>query len=318
MIPGATQGRGFIIRWLCALALLNGTQRLSGCINEYSTLLSGKVVFGDERYCPVEAHAVDREDLQRKLNSLDALKGLPAADPKNLNDRGVALIYLGRYDAALEQFRELLGRRFDPYSCFANMGTTFELMGSNDSALHYIRQAVAINQSAHDGSEWIHVKILEFKVALARGERPANILGIGFGDGELPVAPDGIDLDAVRGQLYYQLQERMTFVPPTDPIVGELLFELGNMRALSSYVECALNAFKLAREYGYTSSVFERRWVALTGMTTDAATLNFIDRHKWLKVVGLGLLLISPIVLIVLITRAIRWWKRSRAIRTGA
>ncbi len=236
------------------------------------------------------------------------------ASYEELSDRGAALVYLGRYAEALRQFRELQSHGFDPYTVCANMGTTFELMGQNDSALYYIRKAVDLNPKAHQGSEWIHVRILERKVALARGEPVISpMLGIDFGSEELPSAMERDELADIRNQLRYQLQERMTFVKPKDAIVGELLFELGNMEAILWGVECAVDVYDVAKEYGYTSELFERRYAKLSGMTGKAALLTQWDRVPGANLLTLIFLLASVVLLLGVLTFG-RWLvRRSRA-----
>lgn len=294
---------------ITAIITLASATIASGCINEYSTLLSGKVIMDEGGHCPLSFGSVDRAALQAKLDSLDAL-GTENPSGENLSDRGVLLIYLGRYDEALVQFRELRG--FDPYTVCANMGTTFELMGKNDSALFYIRKAVEINPGAHDGSEWIHVKILERKVALEDKSRVQGaLLGFSFGENELPVAPEGFDLSALRSQLRYQLKERMTFVKPPEAIVGELLFELGNIEAFSNSVECAVDVYDVSKEYGFASEVFARRYAKLSGMTGKATILNAIhpatdQDANWITYLFYGTLAALPIALLWGLWRLLR------------
>lgn len=299
--------RGIITSVL--LALMTSA---SACINEYSTLLSGEVFMGEGTHCPLAAHLISAVELALKLDSLDGLGHVRQASNEELSDRGAALVYLGRYAEALRQFRELQSHGFDPYTVCANMGTTFELMGQNDSALYYIRKAVELNPEAHKGSEWIHVRILERKVALERGEPVTSpMLGIDFGSEELPSALERDELADIRNQLRYQLQERMTFVKPKDAIVGELLFELGNMEAVLWGVECAVDVYDVAKEYGYTSELFDRRYAKLSGMTGKATILNAIhpatdQDANWITYLFYGALLALPVLFIWALWRLFR------------
>jgi len=271
---------------------------------------------GEGTHCPLSAHLISAAELALKLDSLDGLGHVRQASNKELSDRGAALVYLGRYAEALRQFRELRSLGSDPYTVCANMGTTFELMGQNDSALYYTRKAVELNPGAHKGSEWIHVRILERKVALERGEPVTSpMLGIDFGSEELPRAMERDELADIRNQLRYQLRERMTFVKAPDAIVGELLFELGNMEAILSGVECALDVYDVAKEYGYTSELFDRRYAKLSGMTGKAAILNAIHpatdhAANWITYLFYGTLVALPIALLWGLWR---WFRRPRA-----
>jgi len=303
------------MRSIAAVITLASIANASACLNEYSTLLSGKVIMDAGGHCPLSFGDIDTTALASKLDSLDAHGAMYGTGPEDLSDRGVLLVYLGRYDEAIRQFR-YLENGFDPYTVYANMGTAYELQGRNDSALYYIRKAVEINPGAHNGSEWIHVKVLERKVALAMGGLITGpLLGINFGEGELPVAPKDVDLAGLRAQLRYQLKERMTFVKAPDAIVGELLFELGNIEAFLNSVECAVDMYDVAEEYGYTSELFDRRYAKLSGMTGKATILNAIHpatdhAANWITYLFYGTLVALPIALLWGLWR---WFRRPRA-----
>lgn len=49
--------------------------------------------------------------------------------------------------------------------------------------------------------------------------------------------------------LEYQLHERIPLVPPPDPIVADLLFDLGNLSALAGLEERAAAVLELADRY---------------------------------------------------------------------
>lgn len=299
--------------WLCSLAFAINA---AACINEYSTLLSGKVVMGDHGHCPFYVKEMDATELALKLDSLDGIGQVRKASFEELSDRGAALIYLGRYAEAIARFRSLQAAGFTGYAVCANLGTAFELIGRNDSALYYIREAVRQNPSAHNGSEWIHVRILERKVAMESGGTVSGtLLGVSFGEDALPMAPPGIELSALRDHLRYQLQERMHFVKPQDPIVGELLFELGNTEAFLNSVECAVDLYDLAKAYGFSTPNSDRRYAKLNGLTNKAAVLNAIDpstdqKANWITWLFYTALLAIPFAILWGLWR---WIRRRRA-----
>jgi hypothetical protein len=47
----------------------------------------------------------------------------------------------------------------------ANLGTALELLGNKEEALHWIREGIRRNPQSHEGTEWLHAKILEAKIA---------------------------------------------------------------------------------------------------------------------------------------------------------
>jgi hypothetical protein len=60
--------------------------------------------------------------------------------------------------------------------------------------------------------------------------------------------------------LYYQLNERVSFVKPKDKIVAQLLFDLGNISYLMREKEEAAETYKLAKEYGFNKPVLKKDW----------------------------------------------------------
>lgn len=233
------------------------------CINEYRTLLSGKVIFTDVgRTVPIERfNAEYRLYMLKRLHEADSIYNL-TGKLEDYSDLGSMLVYTGQYLKAKKIFQEIEQKSPGLYQTAANLGTTYELLGQNDSALYWIKKAVEINPNSHKGSEWIHIKILEAKIKANGNEKylwTHSILSLDFGEDEIPVNKTNRDLRDLRDHLYDQLQERMTFVKPKDPIVAQLLFDLGNVNAITTDVESGLEAFRSAKEYGYTSNLFDER-----------------------------------------------------------
>lgn len=230
------------------------------CINEYRAKLDGSIIMSDggfEIYSP-------------RFDSLSLLKDLKQLDSdykktgrlEYFSDYGVILVRLGRFSEAKEVFLVIEKKNPNLYNTAANIGTVYELLGEVDSALIWIKKAVRINPESHSGSEWIHVKILESKKAATRYPdyyNTHNILNIDFGKARKPLLESTVKAKELQAQLYYQLRERISFVKPKDPIVAQLLFDLGNVTAIVNDVKSALSIYDLAKEYGYTSELFNKR-----------------------------------------------------------
>ena len=155
------------------------------------------------------------------------------------NDLAVALVHLGERETALKYFQAIEKNQPGLYRTAANMGTTYELLGDNPNALRWIRKGLDRNAESHAGSEWIHLRILEAKIA----GKTTSVLGLDFGDAARPKNPPSLPKNArggaqtlaqVEDALIVQLHERLPFtsVPLNDPIVASLLFDLGNCLAL--------------------------------------------------------------------------------------
>ena len=187
-------------------------------------------------------------------------------------DYAVALVYLKRLDEAKKVLLEIEAQKPNSYQTAANLGTTYELLGDNPVALKYISKAVKINPEAHNGSEWLHVNVLKIKTA-GTAVTGRTLLGHDFGAADVPASSLSLEqLRELRDQIYAQLHERMKFVHPTDAIVAQLLFELGNIEwlvelkneaggnQLSPYAANTVkNFYAQARLYGIDNQLLSTR-----------------------------------------------------------
>lgn len=177
----------------------------------------------------------------------------------NFDDRcdyAVAKMYLGQYNEAVELLRQLETEKPGEYAVAANLGTAYELSGDNESALKWIREGMQRNQNSHRGTEWLHAKILETKISIAKEPdylTRHTILDLDakmIGD-HITVSDQSYTLDKVAEALRYQLEERMQFVKPTEPVVAALLFDYAAVEAATRTLESAEKLLNLAAEYGY-------------------------------------------------------------------
>lgn len=175
---------------------------------------------------------------------------------------GIYLIHFQKYDLAEKIFRQNLEKWPDRYSSHANLGTILELNGKLEEALIHLKQSLVISPYSHDTSEWIHVKILEAKLN-GKISGPA-ILGIDFGQGVIPKATVATEeLMELQRHLFYQLNERVTFVPAPDAVIAALMFELGNLTKILDGDRRAHAIYEVAQRYGCQDPLLEKR-LALT------------------------------------------------------
>ena len=66
--------------------------------------------------------------------------------------------------------------------------------------------------------------------------------------------------DKLIKALYYQLNERITFIKPNDEIIGALLFELGNLVMINKDLHSARIIFSKSLEYGNTNPLLANRF----------------------------------------------------------
>jgi tetratricopeptide (TPR) repeat protein len=171
--------------------------------------------------------------------------------------QAIERVYRGDYQSGLEMLQKLEEQNPGTYNTASNIGTTYELMGDNVSALKWIKDAIVRNPKSHRGTEWLHALILEAKVESAGHtdlslhhrllDVPDRI------SEETSITVDGKSHSAagVRNALYYQLNERLLFVKPRDPYVADRLYSYALIEANLGTTTSALELLQLAREYGF-------------------------------------------------------------------
>jgi tetratricopeptide (TPR) repeat protein len=263
------------------------TAPLQACLNEYRISAGGKVTVADE-YAYLPSGHIGPESFAFYEDALKELDSLWHAthNVDHYSDYGVYLVYLGRYEEAKNVFIEIEKLHPGKYATAANLGTVFELLGENEKALQWIRKAVAIDPASHNHSEWIHVKILEGKVS---DEKLTSmfLLNTTFGEDSIPQSTlTETELKKLRDGLFYQLEERMSFIREPDPIVALLLFELGNIVAITDDLNSAMAIYERAEAYGFESQILTKRAAKFQQMIDafsqiDERQNNFIPVAKY-------------------------------------
>jgi tetratricopeptide (TPR) repeat protein len=185
---------------------------------------------------------------------------------RDQSDYAVALLRAGEYKQGRDILQELAIEHGEEYIIAANLGTAYELTGDVPNALKWIRKGHELNPQSHDGTEWLHVKILEAKLQ-AQGDKgwfaKNSTLGLDFGTEVKPVLPKTtvrdeqqnlLPLDQIRKALEYQLHERTQFIESDDPQMSELFLALGNILLLQDEPLKAYEVFRLASTYAPISS----------------------------------------------------------------
>jgi tetratricopeptide (TPR) repeat protein len=231
------------------------------CINETGTNRFGKPVpvEVEPSFLPqVLTHGARRDDMVEWATEVTRrARSEPGYD--NHNQLAVALLRLGRPREAIRLLHALDKRYPGRYPTATNLGTAYELSGDDAKGLHWIREGIRRNPESHDGSEWLHARILEAKLA-GTANQGESLLGLDFGKALIPKPParlpsgnDGkpVDAGALSWHLYVQLAERTQFVPPADPVVARLFFDWANNEMASGAIEIADVAYDYAVRYGH-------------------------------------------------------------------
>ncbi len=182
------------------------------------------------------------------------------------NDLATSLAHTGDAAEAVRLLEEIEAEKPGLYATAANLGTAYELSGDNEKALQWIREGIARNPDSHERSEWLHVMILQAKLAIAQDPNWLEFHSVLQWDGRpAPARPldsalvansisgnrgEKLSVEQVKAALIYQLHERLQFVNAPDVIVGALLLDLGDMiRVEKSGEGGAHGVFQLASHY---------------------------------------------------------------------
>src|SRR6185295_18138288 len=153
------------------------------------------------------------------------------ADFKVRSDYAATLVHRGEARRAVEVLESVERLHPGEYIVAANLGTAYELSGNLDKAYFWINEGIRRNAQSHEGTEWLHLRILKARMALAKDPawiQTHSVLELDFGTGTEPKKPETWPADSggaegVIKALAYQLRERMAFVPAPDPLVGGMI-----------------------------------------------------------------------------------------------
>jgi tetratricopeptide (TPR) repeat protein len=231
------------------------------CLNGESMILKdGTFIFEDREGNVPYGHIYSSdESFKEGITQLDRLYNA-TKDLDYLSDKGLLLILLRKYDEAVKLYLEIEKLQPNRYSTASNIGTAYELLGQNEKALKWITKSVEIESKSHKNSEWIHVKILEAKIKGQEFYTTKFLLNKDFGTELLPkTILTESQLKELSDALYYQLNERVSFVEPKEKIVAQLLFDLGNTAFLLGNYYDALSDYEQAKKYGFSGQLIDSR-----------------------------------------------------------
>jgi hypothetical protein len=219
------------------------------------TKYDGGEGIGNPKADAIRLHVALKKNLRVDGRELEAkLRG-----STNFNDRSdysIALMYLGRSGEAVTLLEKLEAERPGEYFIAANLGTAYELSGINEKALKWINEGIHRNPKSHEGTEWLHAKILEAKIAAASDNtffEKHSVLELEPGRISESIDVNGTKLspEQLARAIEYQLSERMQFVKPPDPAVASLLFDYAAIEAATRSMEGAKKILEMADQYGY-------------------------------------------------------------------
>jgi tetratricopeptide (TPR) repeat protein len=200
-----------------------------------------------------------QQALRRDLSVDGAKMEAEMRGATNFNDRSdysIALMYLGRSKEAVELLQSLEKEQPGKYFIAANLGTAYELTGNNEEAARWIAEGIRRNPESHEGTEWLHLKILEAKIAQQKDPdyfKKHSVLDLApqAMTDETLIGKEKLTPDKMAAAIQHQLGERMQFVKPPDPAVASLLFDYAAIEAGTRTLESAKRILGMAVHYGY-------------------------------------------------------------------
>lgn len=247
-------------RYLTSTFLFLISLKSLACLNgETKTLKNGVLIYEDHQGIVPYGHEFYIDNYPKLLNELDSLYQ-KTNDLDYLSDKGYVLILQKKYQEALDIYFKIEQLQPNRYSTASNVGTIYELIGNNQKALEWINKAIRINPKSHNSSEWLHVKILQAKISGSKFITSNFLINTTFGENDEPFTKlTKPEIKALIKTIYYQLNERISFIEPKDEIIGLLLFELGNLALLDGKSEDAISIYMKARQYGFQSDLIDIR-----------------------------------------------------------
>jgi len=291
---------------LCALAA-----PAWACLWYYGKNAKGEEVkvgglYGDpKRFLVYLTHNSEHDDA---LGTDTSKEPGPEADFRTRSDYAATLIHQGKAAKALPILEALEHAHPKEYILAVNLGTAYELQGEDEKALSWIQEGIRRNPDSHQGTEWLHVLILEAKIAVSKDPdwaKTHSVLGLEFGSGDVPVMPARFPSDRspdnVRKALAYQLHERLAFIHPPDPLVAGMIADLANLEGLLETADHAAALYELALTYqpAHPELLLRRKAQALqyAGQIVSQQQLEQKRIHVAFGVAGL--LIVGAIILYI-------------------
>lgn len=214
------------------------------CLNEHHVTKYGKESI--DGFSLYETHFYkqhNKAELEQYIKNLQAIQSKTAEDIlANKNSIAVSYIKLGKLEESEKILNDLYKQYPADYSVTINLGTLYELQGKNQKALEYIKKAVAINPGSHAGSEWFHIRVLEFKLK--------NIPETKIAETDiLHIYSLKKNAEAIAGEIKYQLEERIPFTPAPNLMMAKILDEYAAFLADSVSLQGGYLMYDIALDY---------------------------------------------------------------------
>lgn len=275
-----------------------------GCLNGASKVLKNGIhIYEDAEGVIPSGHYFYEQNFPALIKQLDSLY-LKTNDLDYLSDKGYILVLQKKYSEALNLYLEIEKMQPNRYATASNIGTIYELIGDNKKAHEWISKAIKINPKSHEGSEWLHLKILETKIADLKNLSSDFLLNTTFGEKPGPITKlSSSELRFLEKSLYFQLNERISFIKGKDPIISLLLFELANLEIIRGKYYDAIAIYKMAKDYGFQNKLLDERIETAHDRVTESLynSISEVEAvNNYHKILFVATLITSLLIVIIL------------------
>lgn len=281
--------------------------RATACINNVTELKDGAVITKDKFGFDVPyGHIFIVENLEAEAMRLDSL-WKATKDVDYYSDYGLIKVAQGKYKEAKEIYLEIERIKPGRFETASNLGTVYELLGEYRNALRWINTAIKIEPLSHVDSEWLHVKILEARINGGDAYIASDfLLNTSFGDDTIPKTDlNQSQLLKLKSELFYQLNEQLTYHKYKDKVLAHLLFDLGNALLALNRVNAAVEVYEMANAYGYSNYLFDLRYEYAKNLKANVkvAPKNSVESQYLLIIIGSICFLIFPVLMFFYLKR---------------
>lgn len=250
------------------------------CLNfYYSTDIDGHLHFADWPILdkPFDLNIDYNKYIKKLQKTAKKLEKTPN-DFKLQADYATALLFVHQFEQAATILSNLAQKYPKEYNIATNLGTAYELLGKDDLALAWIKKGLLLNPKSHEGSEWIHVRILEAKLAIKKDPNhleKQSIIGL---TAEHNLSK--IELSSYRVALEYQLRTRLGFTPVPNGIMGSLFADLAALYASTWSTHYGILLYKIALKYVENPKLEKHYNSKLKELETFAKSKEFDEKYK--------------------------------------
>lgn len=262
-----------------------------------SLTLFSSTLFCTSLYACINSYAFDLGH-SHEISDIDAEEALKQINPKTIfkqpyqqiNDYGVYLIYTKQYQKAIQTLERLEKMHPNLAKTAANLGTAYELNGQPEQAKIWIEKGIRLDPKIHEGSEWIHVKILDAQIQQKKNSKwiqQHDVLGLDFGREARPIAnikkavylDQKYNLNTVLQHSKIQMNQRLRFVSQ-DPLSAQILFNMANIEVyqLNNEEWVSETLYDMAQNLGYVDvALLKQRRDYVQNSTWFAWKSNMMD-----------------------------------------